>query len=90
MHTLDELIDRMKERSGCCYSQTHLKCELSEKYKNRIVFADVCGCKNVICFRNMCSYVLSDKWYNDRKENANDDTQRIITSAGKLIANEIR
>ena len=49
------------------------------------------GSRNdVVCFRDMASYIISDKWYNDRKADEAEESHRIILSAAKLIREKIR
>jgi len=76
----------MECTSGISYSVQHLKRKLIEKYEDHIVFASVSGRRDVLCFRDMCSYVLNDKWYSKRKGNITDDAERIVETAAKLIA----
>ena len=38
----------------------------------------------------MASTILSEQWYNDKKENFNDEKLRIITAIVNLITNEER
>jgi hypothetical protein len=91
LYSLDELHEQMSSSvSGDVYSKTHLKRKLIERYESRIIFAEICGRKNVICFRDMCSFILSDKWYSDRKTNVHVESERLVRSAAKLIAAQIR
>lgn len=38
----------------------------------------------------MCSFILSDKWYSDREANVDIESERLVRSAAKLIAAQIR
>ena len=38
----------------------------------------------------MCSYIVNEQWYSDRKDNLIDDNERIVKAAAKLIAAQIR
>jgi hypothetical protein len=38
----------------------------------------------------MCSWIVSDKWYTDRKTDVEADSKRIVKAAARLIASEIR
>jgi len=44
----------------------------------------------VICFRNMASYIINDKWHSERKENIEEEAKRIVCAAAKIIRAEIR
>ena len=48
------------------------------------------GRKDVVCLRDMAGYILSDKWYADRKSNTADESRRIIEVAASLLLAEIR
>ena len=72
------------------YSRKHLKRKLVDRYGEHIVFAEMCERFNVVCFRDMCSFIINEKWYNDRKESVVDDNERIVIMAAKLIASQIR
>jgi len=72
------------------YSMKHLKDKLKSKYGDNVYFAEVSGRKNVLCFRNLCSFLINDKWYSDRMQDCDRDSERIVKTAAKLIASEIR
>jgi hypothetical protein len=44
----------------------------------------------VVCWRDMASYIVNDKWYADKKNNVEDDSERIVIAAAKLLKNAIR
>jgi len=72
------------------YSQVWLKEKLTERYGNHIVFAEVRGRKNVICWKKMASYIINTRWYEDRKIDVDDDSERIVITAAKLLKAAIR
>lgn len=94
LHTLDELKDKMDDLAGgdegLVYSKKQLKSKLEEKYGNHICFAEVAGKKNVVCFKNMASCIISDQWYNERKSKEEDESLRIVIAAAKLVKEQIR
>jgi len=67
-----------------------LKANLEAKYDDHLFFAEVRGKRNVICFRNMASCIINEKWYSDRKSKIEDESLRIVIAAAKLIKAEIR
>jgi len=71
------------------YSCKQLKRKLLEQYCDHIFFAEVSGQKDVICLRDMAGYILSDKWYADRKVNAADESRHITEAAANLIKADI-
>jgi len=94
LYTLDDLHDKMliiahgDEES--VYSKKHLELKLYEKYGDHIFLAKVAGKRNVICFRNMASCVINDKWYSDRRGEIADESTRIVVAAAKLVKAQIR
>ena len=90
--TLGELYEKCESFSGTSsvYSEKWLKKKLKERYGDRIVFAEVQGRKNVICWHDMASFIINEKWYSDRKRNIDDDARRIVKTAAKLIRASIR
>jgi hypothetical protein len=71
-------------------SRQHLKRKLIDRYGDHIFFAEVSGRKNVVCFKDICSFIVSEKWYADQKETVADKSERIIRAAAKLLAAQIR
>ena len=92
LYTLAELHDKMTEFSGGLdvYTPKRLKQKLHEYYKDFIFFAEVEGRGNVLCFRNMASYIINDKWHLKRKENTEEEAEHIVRAAAKIIRAEIR
>jgi len=72
------------------YSKKWLKIKLQDRYKDHIVFAEVCGHSSVICWRKMASYIISDKWYEERQKNIDDESVRIVVAAARLIKSAIQ
>jgi len=48
------------------------------------------GSSNRVCLRNMVDYLVNEKWYNERMNDAEDEAERIIMTAAKLILQDIR
>src|SRR6218665_2578960 len=63
---------------------------LQKRYGDDLFFANVCGRKNVICFRNMAKCIINDKWYAERDSDINNESIRIVQAAAKLVKSEIR
>ena len=91
-YTLTELHNKMKEISDNSevYTVKRLKQKLQEHYKEFIFFAEVEGRGNVVCFKNMAKYIINEKWYSDKKANIEDEAERIVITAAKIIRAEIR
>ena len=82
----------MKELSkdGDIYTQKWLKQKLKDRYKADIFFTDEPGRSNLACFKDMASSILTEKWYQDRKNDVTEESKRVIAAAVKLIKNEVR
>ena len=93
LFTLDELHEEMQSispRNGSMYSIKRLKQKLQDHYKELLFFAEFKGRKNVVCFRNMASFIINEKWYKERSSNVTDEVNRIVSAAAKLVREEIR
>lgn len=56
-----------------------------------VFFAHVGGTRqDVVCFRDMAGFIISERWYDERLKNKEQEYQRIVTTAAKLIREEIR
>ena len=43
----------------------------------------------MVCFRNVASVILTDRWYHDRCCNSQEDSMRVVVAAAKLILAQI-
>ena len=91
LYTVHELQSKMSELANgeTLYGIKWLKQKLKYRYDS-IYFAEISGRSDVVCFRDMATYILSEAWYNSRKEDKIEDAERIITAAAKLIMADIR
>ena len=74
MYTLDQLHQLMSDlctddSKSELYSVKHVKRLLQDRYGDSIVFAEVNGRRNVVCFKDVCHLILSDKCMVRRKGN---------------------
>ena len=72
------------------YPKRWLKTKLQIKYGEHIMFAEASGKPNIVCFKNMTEFIVNDKWFSERKKDSDDEAERIIVTAAKLILNNIR
>jgi len=92
LFTLDELQEKMSScsDSGVVYSSKHLKNKLIEHYGSHITFAEISGRKNVLCFKDMASFIINETWHKKQKAaSVVDESLRIVKAAAKLILAEI-
>ena len=52
---------------------------------NFIYFSEMQGKENVLCFRDMANYIISSTWHTDKMDNIQDEADRIVTTACKII-----
>ena len=92
--SLQELHRKMTELAGSSadkvYSSKWTKEKLKKKYGDHLFFAEINGKPNMICFKDMASYIINEKWYADKEANIHDETERIVTTAAKLILSDLR
>ena len=90
--SLSQVHSKMLELSNneYTYSKTWLKKKLQERYGNHLLFSEIKGHPNVLCFTAMVSYIVNEKWYKEKRSNVNDKANRIVKTAAKLIREEIR
>ena len=90
--TLAEAHKKMLDLAGNSevYTRKWLKKSLETKYGEEIFFAEIGGKSNVICFKNMAKRIVADMWHNEKGENIDDECERIITAAAKLIRSAIK
>ena len=67
-----------------------LQNKLKELYGDHLIFAEVNGKHNVLCFKNIMNYIINNKWYQERSLNIDDEAERVIKTTAKLICEEIR
>jgi hypothetical protein len=72
------------------YSTKRLKQKLIDKYGDHVYFAEVCGRRNVVCFKDLTSYIVNQKWYSDTGVDSCAKTEKIVKTATKLIIAQIR
>ena len=72
------------------YSVKHMKRLLQERYGQSIVFSEIGGRKNVVCFRNLCNLIVSDNWRSERDVDESTQREKIVKDTVQLIASEIR
>ena len=92
LYTLHELALKMSELADGddTYSTRWLKQKLIDRYEDLMYFAEIDGRPNIVCFRTTTSSIINEKWYNDRKTKVEDEAERIVETAAKIILSEIR
>ena len=83
LYSLEELWKQMITISECevVYSVRQMKNLLLERYGENICISEVCRRKNVLCFKNIASFILNERWCTERKEDFAEESYRIISAA---------
>ena len=82
------MLDRASDENRV-YSVQSLKRKLIERYGDHIFFGEHKGRRDIVCLRDMASFIINSKWYTDRKENVCEESERIILAAAKLVRAQI-
>jgi hypothetical protein len=92
LYTVSEVYSKMKEFADGeeVYAKKWLKKKIKDRYKESVCFSEINGHSDVVCFREMASYILNDAWYESRNVDKKKDSERIIATAAKLIMADIR
>ena len=67
-----------------------MKKKLKDQYKEHINFVAADDKTTIVCFKDMIEYLINENWYKNKLEDKNDEAQRIIITAAKLVMEDIR
>lgn len=72
------------------YIMKRLRQKLEEHYGEHVFFAQIGGSRtDVVCFRNMASFIINEKWHTDKNEDPLQEAKTIVIAAIKIIREEI-
>lgn len=80
----------LNDYKGYIPTEKILKKRLIDKYGQEIVIATGINRQPVICFRNTGYTILTDNWYNSKKQNVEEERLRIVKAAADIIREDIR
>ena len=72
------------------YTKKRLKQKLEEKYGDFLMFSEIDGKRNVVCFRQTAHYIINQRYYDERSSDPVEESLRVIKTAAKLIRSDIR
>ena len=72
------------------FGAKHMQNLLKNRYGDGLTFADRQGKRTVLCFRDTTKSILNQEWYDSRNANIDSDNERIVQTAARLIAGQIR
>jgi len=75
---------------GAVYKTRIIKEQLKAKYGDNVLSTSSRGRTDVVCLRDMASFILHEKWQSDRQQNVHDESVRVVSSAADLIINDIK
>ena len=87
--TLAEFQTMMMEQHTNAYSVKMTKIKLKERYQDQIQFVSRCGKSDILLLSNVNS-ILNEAWYQNRKLSQDEEVERIIETAAKLIKIDIK
>lgn len=92
LYTVAELREKLKEiaQDDNVYQIKWIKEKLKIKYGDHISFSSLRGHSDIVCLKDITNYIITDQWYNKKKECKDDEVTRIVTTAAKIILDEIR
>lgn len=85
--TLAELKDMMKDYVP---DDKTIITKLIARYGNNIVITTKSKSLTIICFRGTASNILTNSWYEEKKQNHCDERLRIVEAAASIIKEDIR
>lgn len=89
LYTVAEFHKMMSDFGDEIYTVKATQLKLKEKYKDSIKFVKRTG-KSSLIILNRAAQILCESWYNEKKSNLIEESQRIIMSAAALIKDSIR
>ena len=72
------------------YGVQYMKQKFEGHVKDKIIFTDIAGKRNVVTFRTTASAILYDYYNNQKHDCEETEAVRLIETAAKLIKNDIR
>ena len=82
IHSLSEIYSKIiefVEENNDVYPKQWLQIKLKVKYWELLMFTEVSGKPNIVCFKNMTEFVVNGKWFSEgEKKYSNDEAERII------------
>ena len=71
------------------YSRRWMKVKSVEKYGERINLLEINGKLDVVCFKDTTDILINDAWYNERNENSENEAERVLDLAAKIILGQL-
>ena len=72
------------------YSRRYILDNLKLKYGEHLLVCSKDGRSNLLCFRNMADFLITDSWYDKRKQEVEDEATRVVKQAAKLLISSMK
>lgn len=89
-YTIKELHTKMMANSETVYGTKWLKKKIKNRYEEHVFFAELKGRSDVVCLKDLADLIVNSSWYESRKKDIAKESERIISTAAKLILSDIR
>ena len=84
----EQMISLAPSNSEVYSSHQYLKKKLQEKYCEAILFAEINGKSDVLCFRDTAGDIIRKYW--DKRKDNTDDSKSFVIAAAKILISELR
>ena len=85
LYTLGELQQYLKDISEVednMYRTRWIKSKIIERYgKEHVIFTEICGWRDVVCFCKMTNYIINYKSYTDKQSGIEEESFHIVKRA---------
>jgi len=89
--SLNDLIDQIK--CDLKPDVRTIKYHLEKRFGEKVMFSDIGlgrSHQTVLCFRDVGKKILYDNWYNEKKNNPEEERLRVVKAAAEIILQDIR
>ena len=83
-----QMISLAPSNSEAYSSHQYLKKKLQEKYCEAILFAEINGKSDALCFRDTAGDIIRKYW--DKRKDNTDDSKSFVIAAAKILISESR
>ena len=88
LYTLEDLRNKSEVTRGSedVYIEKTIMNKLNDRYGEHIFCTNICGRRNVLCFKDLASRIVNDSWYVARDSDLKKDSGRIVKAAGEPVS----
>ena len=82
MVELEDKLEELSESDDVYWTKT-IQRKLADKYGENLYISDIKGRRNLVCLKNIANVLLTDMWYQNRKVDLKEESERIIKMAAE-------